>query len=96
MVVTELEYSSLRHPSPARWDAAWRALIADLPVVPFDAAAAVEHARLRDALRSQPIGERDLMIAAIAAANGCAVVTANEGEYKRVPGLAVENWATEK
>jgi len=40
-----------------------------------------------------PIGERDLMIAAIAIANGCRVVTDHLREFRRVPGLLVENWA---
>lgn len=36
-----------------------------------------------------PIGERDLMIAATALANGHDVLTANVREFERVPGLRV-------
>lgn len=39
-----------------------------------------------------PIGPNDLLIAAQAFALGLAVVTANEREFNRVPGLRVENW----
>lgn len=95
VVVAELEYSTLRHPQPARWDQAWRALIEGWPILPFDALAAVHHARLRHALRHQPIGERDLLIAAIALANDLTVVTNNLREFKRVTGLRVEDWSVE-
>jgi len=59
----------------------------------FDRAAAGEHARLRYLLRYAPIGERDLLVAAIASANGLGVVTNNLAEFARVPGLTVEDWS---
>ncbi|MFM8910174.1 MAG: type II toxin-antitoxin system VapC family toxin [Gemmatimonadota bacterium] len=40
----------------------------------------------------QPIGERDLIIAATALAHGCDVATGNLREFTRVPGLRVEAW----
>ena len=33
-----------------------------------------------------------MLIAAHALSHGLTVVTANAGEFSRVPGLAVENW----
>lgn len=60
----------------------------------FDRAAAEEHARLRYLLRHAPIGERDLLVAAIASANGLRVVTSNLAEFTRVPGLEVEDWSS--
>lgn len=39
-----------------------------------------------------PISEPDLWIAATARAAAGIVVTANTGEFTRVPGLVVENW----
>lgn len=41
------------------------------------------------------IGPNDMLIAAHALSAGLAVVTANIGEFSRVPGLCVENWLTE-
>jgi hypothetical protein len=38
------------------------------------------------------IGDRDCMIAAIAQCHGLTVVTANLHEFRRVPGLSVEDW----
>jgi tRNA(fMet)-specific endonuclease VapC len=39
-----------------------------------------------------PIGPNDTLIAAHALALGCTLVTDNEAEFRRVPGLRVENW----
>lgn len=66
--------------------------MAPFQVVPFDREAAEHHGRLRFALRHRPIGERDLLIAAIAAANRLTVVTRNIREFGPVPGLRVEEW----
>ena len=38
------------------------------------------------------IGANDLLIAAHAIALGCTLVTNNEREFRRVPGLRIENW----
>ena len=41
---------------------------------------------------SKFIGPNDLMIAAIALANGLIVITRNTAEFCRLPGLVVEDW----
>ena len=50
--------------------------------------------RTRTALerKGQPIGPMDLLIAAHALSLGARLVTSNEREFRRVPGLRVENW----
>ncbi|WP_297749612.1 type II toxin-antitoxin system VapC family toxin [uncultured Tessaracoccus sp.] len=50
----------------------------------------VVRAQLRRA--GTPIGVNDTWIAAEALAHGQTVVTANERDFRRVPGLNVENW----
>lgn len=42
--------------------------------------------------KGQPIGPMDLLIAAHALSLGVRLVTENEDEFRRVPGLRVENW----
>ena len=91
--VAELVYGAERSGDPARAHAVWRDFVAPFQVVPFDREAAEHHGRLRFALRHRPIGERDLLIAAIAVAYRLAVVTRNIREFGRVPGLRVEEWA---
>ena len=60
-------------------------------VVPFDAREARAAAELFVELRraGTPIGERDLMIAATAVANGHSLVTLNTAEFSRIPGLDI-------
>ena len=43
--------------------------------------------------KGAPLGPNDLWIAAHARAAGLVLVSNNEREFKRVPGLKVENWA---
>jgi tRNA(fMet)-specific endonuclease VapC len=61
-------------------------------LLPFDRSAAERYGLLRHELRRSPIGERDLLIAATAIANGACVVTNNTREFGRVPGLEVQDW----
>ncbi len=66
----------------------------ELPVLPFDAAAAGHYGEIRAELESlgTPIGDADTRIAAIALTHGLRIVTGNERHFRRVPGLEVENW----
>jgi len=66
-----------------------------LEVVPFASAHAQAHADLRAQLEraGTPIGHFDLLVAAQAVANDLVLVTNNEREFRRVPGLKIENWA---
>ncbi|MCY3782773.1 MAG: PIN domain-containing protein [Chloroflexi bacterium] len=69
-------------------------LLPELPVLPFDAAAARRYGVLRAELErcGTPLGDADLRIAAIALERGLSVVTGNLRHFQRVPGLPVENW----
>jgi tRNA(fMet)-specific endonuclease VapC len=42
--------------------------------------------------KGEIIGNNDLWIAAHAKAAGLTLVTNNEGEFRRVPGLKIQNW----
>ncbi|MBI2378667.1 MAG: PIN domain-containing protein [Deltaproteobacteria bacterium] len=69
-------------------------VLAGVPVIPFDLAAAREHARVWAEVKKAGIsvGERDLMIAACALAHGHRVVTCDARSFGLVPGLTVETW----
>lgn len=92
MTEAELLLGALKGNSVAN-SAATESLIAEIGVVlPFDSQAARKHAELRYALRAQPIGERDLVIASTAIVNDLVLATGNVREFGRVPGLQVEDW----
>jgi len=65
-----------------------------VPVLPLPEDAATEYGSIHALLekRGEMIGGNDLWIAAHAKASGLIVVTNNEDEFDRVPGLKVQNW----
>jgi tRNA(fMet)-specific endonuclease VapC len=72
-----------------------RELIHLLPALSLPETAAEAYGRIRAKLESkgQMIGNNDLWIAAHAVAAGLTLVTNNEKEFRRVPGLKIQNWA---
>lgn len=64
--------------------------------IPFDDTAAHTYGGLRAALEKEgrTIGPNDMLIAAIALANGLTMVTHNTAEFSRVHGLVLEDWET--
>ena len=94
MTLAELRYGCLKSRDPEANLARVTAFLGPLTILDFDAAAAAAHAEIRWALREQPIGERDLVIASVARARSLSVVTANAREFSRVPGLSLETWGS--
>lgn len=96
VVLGELLYGAY-HSGPA-YQASNLALIAALrqqfASLPLDDSAAEQYGKVRAHLASlgTPIGPNDLLIAAIALANGLTLVTHNTIEFSRVPGLTLEDW----
>jgi tRNA(fMet)-specific endonuclease VapC len=70
------------------------ALAQILPVESFTRDDCAHYAAIRHDLeaRGAGIGPMDTLIAAQAARMGATVVTRNVGEFRRIPGLKVENW----
>jgi tRNA(fMet)-specific endonuclease VapC len=69
--------------------------VSHLDVLPYDAKASQHYGQIKAALekRGEIIGENDIHIAAHAISQGLILVTNNLREFKRVPNLALENWA---
>lgn len=61
--------------------------------LPPEAAEHYDEIRAVPQRKGAPIGPNDLWIAAHARAAGFVLVSNNECEFRRVPGLKVENWA---
>jgi tRNA(fMet)-specific endonuclease VapC len=67
-------------------------LVEDIPVAPFDAAAASAYGPIREATRERKKEQMDKMIAAHAVSLGVVLVTNNERDFASYPGVRVENW----
>ncbi len=69
-------------------------LVSLLPVLEMPSEAASQYGEIRAGLeaKGETIGGNDLWIAAHAKAEGLVLVTNNEREFGRVPGLKVQNW----
>ena len=68
-----------------------RAILEELPKIPYTETTALEHARIWASLEStgQMIGDYDLIVAATAIERGSAVATFNKRHFQRVLGLKV-------
>jgi tRNA(fMet)-specific endonuclease VapC len=66
--------------------------LATLQQLPIDAAVSIEFDRLLQNKKLKKIGRGDLLIAAITLANQATLVTRNEKDFRKVPGLRIENW----
>jgi tRNA(fMet)-specific endonuclease VapC len=94
VVEAELYFAATRYGVPQRRKAALDGFLAPFYSLPFDSSCVPHYASIRDHLerQGQVIGGNDLMIASIALANDLTVVTRNSNEFRRVPGLRVEDW----
>ncbi len=93
VVAAELRYGATKSNS-AKLVERIDLILSALEILPLEAPADYQYAAIRHHLTRQgpPIGPNDLLIAAHALSNNLTVVTANIGEFSRVPGLKVENW----
>ncbi len=80
-------------PKHARLVEAFVSRVSD--IMPWDAAAAEQAARIRQKLTAagKLIGGNDILIAGHALAGDCVLVTNNTREFARVEGLQLEDWA---
>ena len=90
----ELQFGVTNSSKPDKNQLALTEFLAPLEVLDFPSAAAVTFGdvRLRLKRAGTPIGSYDLLIAAHALEQGLTLVTNNLKEFKRVPGLELENW----
>lgn len=90
----ELRFGAEKSQSRERSLAGIAQLAQLIPVYALPEAAGEHYGQIRAALQAQGlmIGNNDLWIAAHARAEGWILVTNNEREFIRVPGLQVENW----
>lgn len=94
VTLAELWFGAARSSRPQRTRESVEAFLKPFETLPFDKDAAEEYAEIRLQLETagRPIGERDLMIAAIARSRRLTVVTRNVRGFSRVRRLRVEDW----
>ena len=96
-VVTEAELrtGAAKSSSPPKTALLLENFLRPLAVVEFTSSDAKAYAQLRAKLEraGTPIGPLDTLIAAQAVSRKLVLVTNNEREFGRVPGLRLENWA---
>ena len=95
ITLSELEYGVEKSEQRDRNKIALANFIAPIEVITYDDLAAAQYGIIRSSLEKNgmPIGALDMLIAAHALSQGLILVTNNEREFKRVPGLKIENWA---
>ena len=94
ITLAELRFGIARGEFRAQNEAALDGLLEFLQVDDFPAGAAGDFGEIKATLLlgGKPIGPYDLLIAAHARHIKAVLVTNNEREFRRVPGLSVQNW----
>lgn len=90
----ELRYGVSKSNQQAKALAQLQELVQDVPIEALDYRVAEAYGEIRVALETEgrPIGNNDLWIGAHALALNLTLATNNEREFKRIPGLSLENW----
>ena len=88
----ELEYGVAMSANPEQERINLASLAEDIQVVPFDAAASVAYGPIRMATRESKKDHLDKLIAAHAASLNITIVTNNQKDFAKYPGVVTENW----
>lgn len=94
ITLSELESGAAKSSNPDRNRVALIEFASLLEIYNYDAKAAREYGIIRADLerRGKIIGAMDMLITAQAKALNLILVTNNEKEFNRIPGLRIENW----
>ena len=94
VVLAELYFGAAKSHSPQATLRLQQEFVSRFRSLAFDDTAARIYGPIRAELERSGamIGANDLLIAAIAIANGLTVVTHNIDEFRRIPSLPIEDW----
>ncbi len=94
VTLAELSFGVAKSSQKERNRTALDEFLLPLEIADFDAAAAGSYGKVRAALEAAgtPIGPLDTQIGAHALSLGAVLVTHNTREFRRIPGLALEDW----
>ena len=95
ITVSELQYGVSKSDHRKKNADRLNEFLAPLEMLTYDQMAARVYGDIRFQLENlgQPIGPLDLLIAAHAISRDLVLISNNEGEFKRIKRLKVENWA---
>jgi tRNA(fMet)-specific endonuclease VapC len=98
ITVAELQYGVAKSSNPDKNRDALERFLTPFQIVEFNYNAAIQYGMIRAQLEKAgtPIGPLDTLIAAHAMSLGLTLVTNNEKEFERIPGLELENWVHKK
>ena len=91
----ELRTGAAKSSTPSRSLQLVENFLSPITLIEFTSDDAITYATVRAKLEraGTPIGPLDTLIASQAVARGLTLVSNNEREFRRVAGLAVENWS---
>ncbi len=94
ITLSELQHGVSKSENPEQNTVALLEFLVPFTVLSYEDTAARAYGEIRAHLEKHgtPIGPMDMLIAAHARSRGLILVTNNEDEFRRVPGLSVENW----
>jgi tRNA(fMet)-specific endonuclease VapC len=94
ITLAELEYGVANSSRTLESQAALLEFILPFEIIDFGYNAASFYGKIRKELKDKglPVGDMDMMIAAVAMAHELVVVTNNEKEFRRIADLKIENW----
>jgi len=94
ITLSELEYGVEKSKSPEKNRMALSEFLAPFEILSFNNVAALHYGKIRALLEKTGniIGPLDLLIAAHCLSLNYTLVTNNEKEFCRIPGLKIENW----
>jgi len=92
---SELEYEVAKSSRRQENHGALIKFLAPLEIVSYDDKAAADYGQIRTHLEKKGtvIGAMDMLVGAHARSIPVTLVTNNQREFRRIPGLRVENWA---
>ena len=95
ITASELQYGVAKSSQQEKNQERLDAFLAPFEIFPYDAKAVMAYGSIRAELekKGQLIGPLDMLIAAQALSSSLILVTNNEKEFQRIPGLQIENWA---
>ena len=96
ITLSELVFGAQKSQQPEKNMQALEKFTISLEILPYDINAAFVYGKIRESLEAKgtPIGPMDTLIAAQAISSRSILVTNNEKEFTRIPGLQVENWVS--